>query len=108
MTDLFTETNLIYLHILDFVVNEFDIQDNDEESVKAFAAFSSVSGANTNEESIHDNIPEHNIVELRCRKCPCECESKEDIDNHMITVHKKVVNQSEDYKFNCHLCDYKA
>ena len=26
----------------------------------------------------------------------------------MINVHKQVVNQSEEYKFNCHLCDYKA
>ena len=54
------------------------------------------------------NQASQEVVELTCRKCPFECESKDEIDNHMQTKHKQRGAKKSELRFKCHLCDYGA
>ena len=55
------------------------------------------------------NDSDCDIVELTCRKCPFECESKDEMDAHNKTKHKTLnADQDEGYTFKCHLCDYRS
>ena len=47
------------------------------------------------------------LVELTCRKCPFECESKDEMDKHYVAMHETCKRKKcEEFTFKCHLCDY--
>ena len=58
---------------------------------------------------VDPNMSDFGIVELTCRQCPFECETKDEINTHMKTAHNpKDVRKPDSCVFKCHLCDYGA
>ena len=66
--------------------------------------------------SVSDEIEENTtlnssdlVVELTCRLCVFECETKDEIEAHMKIKHQQTQqNEPEVFKFACHLCDYET
>ena len=97
--------NIVFFSILDHFIESPDMNENFEKvNEELFQEFSS----DLNCSELPTNTSDF-LVELTCRLCIFEGETKADMATHMETKHEAHLKKRMDaFEFKCHLCVYEA